>query len=586
MSYEYKKNLNGEQDLVISGFENGIADSPFKGIGNIKNLNVRYYDGVAYVSYKRQACFFSGGTFEKPMYATQSPSGIIYISDNKSGGNQIWKQNAVNSNGFTLLTGISAITTIINGIQFWNNYLIVFGVGSIEICGDGSGDSGVTSSNWNTAGGTTGVWPMRAPTITMTGAPAVGDTSATLSSYTDAQGTSRAFWNGPTGTYFGFINSQTVYVSLTQGSTTMTWYPALNTSSSSTMSVSVLGSTDVTAGSHMSIVSNNDGSLYFCNGANVGSFSVKTNQVFAKGNMKTFTFNASALGLPSTDGALYLTELRNLLLIGANHKIYPWDRFSPQWQNPIPIDENIVKMINIMNNVYILAGNKGNIYLSNGYNVQRFKKLPDNIAGVIDPEWLYGGIMSHRQYLYFQALAKNPATGASLVAGIFSLNLDTGAVVMEAQNSPGLVPSGVTFNGILIDNSGGTLLSYDNYYSAYGASTSGIDYNNTTPWSGGEAEIETDIIPIGTSAQPKTFTSAEFKLDQPLRSGESISLYARNSLSDSYTLIGTTSTAVLSEFYPNVSFQNWQWIQFKVVLTATSAYTTSSFVRLREIRVR
>lgn len=585
MAYRYEQNTNGESDLVIDGFENGIADSPFKGIANIRNLTVRYYDGVAYVSYKRQACSFTSGTFAKPLYATQSPDGIIYIVDNTPGGYQIWKQTAVNGTQFALLTGIS-VTNIINGIQFWNNYLIVFGNGAIEICGDGSGDSGVTSSNWNTAGGTSGVWPMKAPTVTMTGAPAVGATSATLSSYTDAQGTSRAFWNGPTGSYLGTINSQNVLVTLTQGDTAMNWYPALNTSSASAMFISVLGSNNVTAGNHVSLISNNDGNLYFCNGAQVGSFAVNANQTFAKGNMKTFTFNASALALPVTDGALYLTELRNMLLVAANHKIYPWDRFSPQWQNPVPIDENIVSMINILNNVYILAGNKGNIYISNGYNAQRFKKIPDNIAGVIDPEWTYGGVMSHRQYLYFQALAKNPATGTSLIAGIFSLNLDTGAIIMEAQNSAGLLPSGVTFNGILIDNSSGTLLKYDNYYSAYGASTSGIDYNNTTPWSGGEAVIETDIVPIGTVGQPKTFSSAEFKLDQPMTANESISLYARQSLSDSYTLIGTTTTAVLSDFFNGMTFEKWQWIQFKVVLTSTTGYTTASFVRLREIRIR
>lgn len=586
MSHRYEKNSNGEYDLVIDGFEKGIADSPFVGIGNIRNLNVRYYEGVSYVNYKRQACSFSGGTMAKPQYATQSPDGIIYISDNQVGGSQVWKQDSVNGTNFTLLTGGNAGGAPINGIQFWNNYLVVFENTDIEICGDGTGDSGVTSSNWNTAAATTGVWPIKPATVTLTGAPAVGSTSATISTYTDAKGNARAFWNGPTGNYFGLINSQTVITSLTQGSATVTWTPALNTSSASSIIISALASNNVTAGNHMSMVSNNDGNLYFCNGSSVGAFEVNANQVMAKGNMPTFRFSAASLSLPPTDGAIWLAEMRNLLMVAANHKIYPWDRFSPQWQNPIPVDENISKMINILNNLYIFAGNKGNIYISNGYNAQRFKKMPDNIAGTIDPAWSWGGIMSHRQNLFFQALAKNSATGTNILAGIYSLNLDTGSLVMEAQNSAGLAPAGMVAGGVLIDNSGLTLLNYDNYYSAYGATTSSIDYNNTNPWSSNEALIETDIVPIGTAVQTKTFSSAEFKLDQPLQSGESITLYARKSLSDSYEALGTTTTAVLSEFYPSVPFQGWQWAQFKATMSTTGAATTSSFVRLREIRIR
>lgn len=583
MSYRLEKN-GDEQDIVIDGFEKGIADSPFLGIGNIRNLNVRYYEGVAYVNYKRQACTISGGTMGKPLYDTTSQDGIIYISDDNQ---QIWKQSAINSTTFNLLTGSFADS--IYGIQCWNSYLIVFYNGRIDICGDGSGDGGITSSNWNTGTAATGVWPIKGVTITLTGTPAAGDTTATISTYTDAQGTARAFWNGPNGTYFGIVggSGQTVLVTMAQNSSTINWYPALNIAGSdSTIAITPTSSTSVTQLAHMSLVSNNDGNLYFGNGANVGAFSLNTNQVFSKGKMQTFNFNVSALGLPPTDGAIWLIELRNLLMVAGNHKIYPWDRISPQWSNPVPIDENISKMINILNNVYILAGNKGNIYISNGYNAQRFKKIPDYISGLIDPQIEYGGIMSHRQNLWFQARFRNSNTSSTVLIGLFSLNLDTGALVMEAQLSAGLTPSGSSATSLLIDNSGLTLLPYDNYYSAYGANTSGIDYNNTNLWSSNEPIIETDIIPIGTFAKLRTFKSAEFKLDQPLLSTDSISLYARQSLSDSYTLIGTTNTSVLSFLYQTIPFEKWQWIQFKVTMSTTGASSTSSFIRLREIRIR
>lgn len=588
MSYKFEQNQNGEMDLVIDGWENGIADSPFKGIGNIRNLNIKYYEGVAYVNYKRKACTISGGTMKLPRFACQSPAGVIYISDEDS---QIWKQSAVNSSTFNLLGSNPGTGNL--GLQFWNNYLFAFGSQRLDICGDGTGDAGVTSSNWNTGAGTNGVWPIKNATITLTGTPSAGDTTATISTYTDAQGNPRAFWNGPTGTYRILFNGvvSSVLASLTQGSATINFTPALpNSAGSSSATINPIPSSSF----HYSLVSINDGNLYFCNGSDVGSINLLPFQTFDKTKMngQNFTFNQAALALPPTETTVCLSELRNNLMIASYQKIYPWDRFSPQWQNPIPMQEQINSMINILNNLYVFAGNKGNIYISNGYNAQRFRKMPDYIAGVIDPSWNWMatgmGLMSHRQKLFFMALAKNSQTSSNVLEGIFSIDLDTGALNMEAQNSFGLNSATASAYGILIDNNS-ISLNYDNYYSAWGSGATdagGIDYNDTTLWSSDEPVIETDIIPIGTAVQPKTFSSFEFKLDQPMQSGDSITVYARQSLSDTYTQVGTTTTAVLSDFYDKTPFQNWQWIQFKVAISCNSTATSSSFVPIREIRVR
>ncbi len=590
MAYEYKKNLNGEQDLVINGFEKGIAQSPFTGIADIKNLNVSFIEGIAYVSYKRQACTISGGTMAVPIYATQSPQGIIYIADNNK---QVWKQSAVNSAQFNILSG-NYTGENISGLQFWSNYLFVFYSSRLEVCGDGSGDGGISSGTWNTGASANGVWPIRSASITLTGTPAAGDTTAVISTYNDAQGNARAFWNGPTGTVFftfflsGF-SAQTVVASVTQGSANVSWTPALNaaaTSSSVGCEPLKSSSNDVGAGQHMSLVSINDGNMYFCHGAFIGAFQATPFQIMEKGNMKTFTYNCAALGLPRTDGSIWLTEIKNQLLIAGYHKIYPWDRISPQWNNPLPIYENIVKMTNILNNVYILAGVKGNIYITNGYSAEPFFKMPDSITGYVDPQWAWGGIMENRNNLYFQALTTDSATGTNLFAGNYQLNLATKSLTMDSQFSGGTLPTGVVAGGIMVNNNNLTPLQYDNYYSGYGATTSRIDYNNTTLWSDNEAVIETDIIPIGTKVQPKTFASAEFKFDQPMNSGDSITLYARKSLSDTYVALGTTTTAVLSEFYSTVSFEKWEWIQFKITMSSNSSSSSSARAGLREIRIR
>ena len=52
MAYNIDQNTG---DIVIDGWENGIAPSPYKGIANMRNVNTSYYPGVAYVNYRRQA---------------------------------------------------------------------------------------------------------------------------------------------------------------------------------------------------------------------------------------------------------------------------------------------------------------------------------------------------------------------------------------------------------------------------------------------------------------------------------------------------------------------------------------------------
>lgn len=681
MSYRYEKNGNGQTDLVIDGWEKGIAASPFVGIGNIRNLNIKYYEGVAYVNYKRQACTITGGTLANPKYACKSPAGIIYISDDNR---QIFKQTAVDGSTFALLTGNYAQD--IGGLQFWNNYLFVFGEDStarLEVCGDGTGDAGVTSSNWNTplvsttftvtiatpaiftsnnhglytgqvlrlyttgalptgltadtnyyvssagltandfklattyanavagtpvintSGSQSGVqtfqaligpWPIRTSTSgTFPAAVAIGATSGTIDSVTDCNNVSRGVWGMPTGIYDLKVNlvdntSQIVTASFTFGSNAITWTPALNKAglTAGTFTVYWNGSynfSSIADIQHQSLIAANDGQLYFTNAAHISAILLNANQIFSKNDPLTVTYNTSALALPPTDTAAWITELKSQLIVMGQFRLYPWDFTSARWQSPVPIDETLTKGINILNNLYLFAGNKGNIYISNGYSISRYVKLPDYIAGVVDPSWTIGGVMQHRQRLMFQALAKNGQTGTAIFAGIFSLDLDTGALNMENENSGGYTPAGITGGGVLIDDNS-TSINYDKYYSGYSATTPKIDFNDTTLYSSNEAVIETDIIPVGTFLQNKTFASAEFKLDQPLQTNDSISLYTRPSLSASWTLLGTTTTALLADCFQKVSLQNMQWIQFKVTMSCNATSTASSFNRLREIRIR
>jgi len=137
----------------------------------------------------------------------------------------------------------------------------------------------------------------------------------------------------------------------------------------------------------------------------------------------------------------------------------------------------------------------------------------------------------------------------------------------------------------LIDNEAWST-GIDSYYSAWsnGASIGGIDYNDNTLWQNYEPFIETDIIPIGNYLVKKTLGSIEVKLDRPLVTGDSISLYWRPSLTDSYVQIPfiDTSSGLLSN-YGITAINQAQWAQFMVKFACSS--TNSSRMPLREIRI-
>ena len=276
MAYNYEQVSQNITDLIINGFENGIADSPFNGIGNIQNMNVSYINGIAYVNYKRRACTFSGGTLQRPISYTVSDQGLIYIADfNGTDTSQVWKQDTVNGSSFTLLGGATYTSQIYN-ITYWQNYLIIFRSNYIEICGDGGGDGGIISGNWNTSpySSTTGSWPLKVTqTVTLTSTAAKNATSATISSYNDGSGTPTV-WNGATGTYLadfpGTYGTQTVIARLLQGSADFNFAPKLNTAMPGVqvnITVRLYDGTPLSPQTNkQSLVSINDGSLYFTNG--------------------------------------------------------------------------------------------------------------------------------------------------------------------------------------------------------------------------------------------------------------------------------------------------------------------------------
>lgn len=591
MSYRVETEPGGLKSLVIDGWEKGIADSPYQGIASMKNVNCSWLPGATYVNYKRQAMTISGGTMAAPVYycaATGTSSGTYYILDSTA---QVW----IVTNGgttATLLTGNTTGTGKGKGIAYWQNYLFVFGTTFIDVCGDGTGVGGITSANWTTS------YLTNVTGRSITAHISAGNTSFTLS----------AAWTQPSGVYETLINAGSQYVqgTYTHGSTAVTFSPPANaTNAATTVDIHIFPQVarPASAYEHQSLIGYDD-VLYFCNGTALGSILAPTGQFFSASSFNTVKFNYAAITISLTDIANWIVNLGDSILIGGNNAIYPWGAFrSPQPTNfdiPIPSPENISRMINIMNVVYVFSGNKGNIYQTNGYSLTIFKKIPDSFLGTVDPNWNFGGVMFHRNKLFFGASGLSNG-GATAISGVFSLTLlggstqftfeTAGALTFEAQNSYGATPTtAFDATNILIDNNYNVIASTtseaDSYISAWFNNTvGGVDYNTTTLWNNHEPSVESDLIPCGIFLQATNFENVEYKLDRPMMSGDEIKLYYRTSFNSSYTLMGTSTAS--SGFLPlsdnfNSNIALAQWVQLKATFKCASS---SSFLPQRELRL-
>ena len=330
-----------------------------------------------------------------------------------------------------------------------------------------------------------------------------------------------------------------------------------------------------------------DDILYFDNnGTRIGSVSENTGTTFVLNNSATWTKDSAALDIPElNDGsAIQISELGSSLILGSNaNKLYPWDRISSSFNIPILMPEHKTqKMVSSNNLLYIFAGFRGNIYLTNGSSIELFKKIPDYITGELMTYFTIKDVIFHRNQLLFSFTAfGNGGSTITGIDGVWAIDLLTGSLRLLNTLSHGTAGTVHTISFYSLTdtpNGFGFIAGWEDASGNYG-----VDIGSSNPYSAGETIIDSDIIPIGTYVLKRTPTSIEFKLSKPLVSGESVELQYRSNLNESFTSISSTNTVgAISDMY-NINFENVQWIQIRSILTSTD--TTPSFVPLKEVRI-
>lgn len=335
--------------------------------------------------------------------------------------------------------------------------------------------------------------------------------------------------------------------------------------------------------------------MYITNGSWVAQISLTNPSdptTFNPANALTFSLSVHKVQISTNEQAISLAEIgfttTSLLIGGTGYWVYPWDKQSGNVSPPIyvadPYQKNIVS---VNQNAYIFPGSAGNgrgrIYITNGSQAQLHFKVPDYLFNIQDPYYEWGDAIAHRNNLLFGFfLEANAASNAvQLVSEVWALDLSTKAFRSISNISTATAKGNATalLSAVNLASPGfGYMVGWDD-----DVSTPGIGYSGTT--SGiGTANITTDLMPVGTFTQKRTFSQLEYKIRSPLQSGENIQIFpvVDGTFASALTFNPTPTTGSISG-YASVNFQNAQWLQFLITLTGNSA---TSGVRWEELRLR
>lgn len=336
------------------------------------------------------------------------------------------------------------------------------------------------------------------------------------------------------------------------------------------------------------IVSKSDGNLYIANGTNIKRISSFV--AGATGVAPTATMD-TAIELPTSYAATTLIELGSRLMVGTQSTNSIWiTRYASRaavifpyrigvsatnFDDPITISNaNSIQQLIVSNNLmYITAGMKGNLYVSNGTSYQQVRTIPFaqkdeyGLGLLLYPNSIT--VSGNGNLLIGTSSFTNGYFGNVTQHGVYEINLTTGKYEANLRYimSNGNFTGNTTITiGFVYQTSTDQVLFGWGYGSDYGVDT-------TTAYKYGDylATIESQIYRVGNKLSTKTFENIEVLCGQPLTSGQGIRISYRKNTVDDYVVIGTwdysTVGGVIS-IRDKALISDTELLQVKIEMTA------------------
>lgn len=610
MAYHFD---NWDNALVIDGWEKGIADSELQGISDMRNVNIISVPGEASVNFA--TAFISPPTIT----GTKTVTGLSSNAISFSGITGFEAGMAIQFTSVGSLSGVSTNTT------YWIHVATGSPTTSVTLYSDYNFSSAVTITG-SAGGATFTIFNVGSTTSNSTPQYFTNSPSDVAAGglvyrsfmqdgigqvWSNTKLTTSGFWTftGMSGTsdtsagcgliyyagyVFAFRQASIDYFTISTNAWTYGW----NWLSGTTHNGANACGLHNTGVGHEALVAP-DNVCYFVDGNWIECFfQTDPGTAFDPTNLAgTYTANQLTALIPNTDSGTALGYIGDKVLAGGiGNIIYSFNRTNNLSATGQPLatwiilpEFNTHRMVTINTNTYIFAGNRGRIYATNGTNAALFKKLPDHISGTIEPYFQWGGATTVKNQLYFSAICtSNGGTSINQYGGVWAIDMDTEALRLTNQLSygsyAGFASAMIPVFGTVGHNPGGTGLYIG--WSDGSNSNFGIDVTVGTPYTGSQATIDSDLIPIGTFNKTRDATQIEYKLTKPMVSGESIVIKTRlifDVTSTGYSTTLSDSTVGAYSATKEINFQNAQWVQFQIIVNST--VSSPSYTRLQQIRL-
>lgn len=629
MSYKLDKN-----EIIIDGWEKGIASSPYTGINDVRAVNIADIPGSVFASpaTENDLLFSTTGTaylgLSKTFTADASTDQITI-----SGITQEWDYTVVQftNSGGSLPAGLSTSTNyylryISSGVYKVATSLANAAAGTyVNITGAGTGTHTAVSTNIGTIKATTKderwgrvfaldennrVWSSQIPGGTKKWMLVVGNT------LTNGAGNGIAVWQDHLFVFRGAaIDVLGSLYDITAATWTNSWQ-SMNAPSSYT-------------GLHKTFIGSNN-FLYWTdfkdntgagrNQGYIGSLNLASSSDFAPGTSSTYTYNYQALDLPDNEEPVALSELNGYLIIGVNgaglnssgnvSKLYTWDTVSASFGLPLTVPEApIYEIVNANNIIYVFCGWRGRVYKTNLSSVVLAFKIPDHLyqpaasAGV-EGLPLYGIASQYKDsgnYLIRFGQQARVSRKKILFAvniygatALYSFDAETNILQIDAKPLNGygstLTESPTIFAVETLNatafSTGTEILFFGTYYASATLSYTIERYNpitsdNDANFGSYNGYVVSDYMNLGVANNKRTFQQLEYTLDRDMVSGSGLKIYYRKKIGEAWTLLATedySTYGAISGRVVDFPIADVVWLQIKVEL---NKYTV-----LRNLRIR
>lgn len=555
-------------NITISNFQQGIADSPLLGFAKLANLEVFEKQGIAKIQFATTLKFTPASL---PVAIVRDVYGNEYVGC--EGGH--FYVNNVLKNSSQAIYDMKIIADPSPAVAYVSSPIYHFntspGLNDMITGGTFSGTSAITYTvtiatagspdtfNWTDSNGGSGSG------VSISGASQTLSNGVTITFTATTGHTTTNYW------IFNAVpaspTSNTSYLLISRQTDVAIWGP-LNSGGASLFSGWNGGKTSpvFASGYAKPIIVGQDNIVYIGNGNSVASFSLGDINIGSK-------FHAQADGTPPTlDNSISsnaftlsqghyvrcMAELGKWLMVGSQGganfydsvnikqaRIFPWDRSSTTFNLPVILKENgINSMLQLGNQLYINAGSRGRVYVTDSTNYQQIKRIP------FTPNRQFGTTLfqypnsfeHHNGELLCGVSYGSDAYPSKSLMGVYSMFL-TPVEIGNSQiqypivmrNSPSSGGTGAT-QALKI----GAVYSTSNdqlYIGWQDGSTYGVDILAYPVYTNFTAFIESQFYTVGSVLNKRTFKTMEISLTNPLITGQQIRISYRANLNDAWTII-------------------------------------------------